>query len=294
LPRGVFPVKNGHGVEYFYFQRGRGTKTPGPRVGLGKDTTDPKFWGKLREAQGVPVTREGTWGELIAGWRKHNWERLRPASRKSFGHFLDRLDAEAGDRLVAAVTSRDIYALLDGMSDTPNAANFMLSVLRLLLKWAVKRGYRNDNPAIGVDRLKVEDSGHAPWPEDSWCFVMEHAPLHLRRMAFLGRVTGQRISDLVKMRPADLAADGINVRIGKLRDRLHFVPLTTDQMRTIKSWGVRSRLLHHDAAHGSALFGDVPQHLVEQLALHAPSGAGAQPENDRPRLARHQDRRPAT
>ena len=60
----------------------------------------------------------------------------------------------------------------------------------------------------------------------SYRFVMEYAPAHLRRMAFLGRVTGQRVSDLVKMRPADLAHDGIKVRIGKLRDKPNFVPLT--------------------------------------------------------------------
>jgi integrase len=40
-------------------------------------------------------------------------------------------------------------------------------------------------------------------------------------MAFLGRATGQRPSDLVKMRPADLTADGINVRIKKLGGKPH-------------------------------------------------------------------------
>jgi integrase len=54
-------------------------------------------------------------------------------------------------------------------------------------------------------------------------------------MAFLGRATGQRPSDLVKMRPADLTADGINVRIQKLGGKAHMVPLTTAQ----KSWPVR-------------------------------------------------------
>jgi hypothetical protein len=29
------------------------------------------------------------------------------------------------------------------------------------------------------------------------------------------------------------------VKIGKLRDKKHFVPLTSDQMVEIKSWGVR-------------------------------------------------------
>jgi integrase len=68
---------------------------------------------------------------------------------------------------------------------------------------------------------------------------MKHAPAHLRRMAFLGRATGQRVSDLVKMRPADLVVDGINVRISKLRNKPHFVPLTSAQMAEIKSWHIR-------------------------------------------------------
>jgi hypothetical protein len=65
LPKGVFSVKNGHGREYFYFQLGRGTKHAGPRVMLGKDTTDPEFWRKLRDANRAP-TRVGAWSALIA------------------------------------------------------------------------------------------------------------------------------------------------------------------------------------------------------------------------------------
>jgi integrase len=173
---------------------------------------DPEFWRRLRDAKATPATREGTFSALIADWRKQNCERLRPATRKGFDHFLNRIEAEAGDRLVAALSRRDIYQLLDGMSATPNSANFMLSVLRVLLEWSVPRGYRDDNPAIGVKRLKVDDNGHEPWPEHGYQYVIAHAPTHLRRMAFLGRATGQRVSDLVKMRPADLAADGIFLR----------------------------------------------------------------------------------
>jgi integrase len=137
------------------------------------------------------------------------------------------------------MTRRDIYGLLDQMSSTPVAANLMLTVLRTLLEFGVPRGYRDDNPAIGVKKLKIEDSGHSPWTEQGYTYVMAHAPTNLRRVAFLGRTTGQRISDLVKMRPADLVADGINLRIGKRRDKPHFVPLTVAQMAEIKSWGVR-------------------------------------------------------
>jgi integrase len=240
LPRDVQKVVKSSGRVYYFHAPGRGTKKPGKRTALGSDVNDPEFWRRLRNATTPADIRDGTLSKLIAEYKESNaWDNLRPASKRGYAHFLDRLETGGGDRLVAAMTRRDIYTLLDQMSTTPVAANFMLAVLRTLLEFGVPRGYLPDNPAIGVRRLKVEDSGHAPWPEGGYSFVMQHAPTHLRRMAFLGRATGQRISDLVKMRPADLADDGINVRIGKLRDKPHFVPLTKAQMGEITSWGVR-------------------------------------------------------
>jgi integrase len=212
---------------------------------LGSDPHDPEFWRKLRDATGSKQkAAEGTLSALIAEFKQRKFSAdkrtgLRPASQRGYAHFLNRLDVEGGDRPVAAMTRRDIYSLMDRMSGTPVAANYMLSVLRSLLEFGVQRGYRNDNPAVGIKRYKVDDTGHSPWPEAGYAFVMEHAPTTLRRMAFLGRACGQRISDLVKMRPADLTEDGINLRIGKLRDKPHMVPLTKAQMTDIRSWGVR-------------------------------------------------------
>ena len=159
------------------------------------------------------------------GWRK--------ASRRTYEFCLNRLESEAGDRIVREMNRRDVYLLRDGMSVTPVAANLMLTVLRVLIEWGI--------PA----RLSRRQSGRLacgawqPWSEEAYRFVMDNAPANLRRMAFLGRATGQRASDLVRMRPADLADDGINVRIGKRRDKPHFVPLTKAQMKEIRSWGVR-------------------------------------------------------
>lgn len=39
------------------------------------------------------------------------------ATRRGYTHFLDRLDAMAGDRRVDALTRRDIYALQDQLSN---------------------------------------------------------------------------------------------------------------------------------------------------------------------------------
>jgi integrase len=241
LPKDVQPVKSRHGnCVYYYYTPGRGTKNPGKRVFLGKDIVDPEFWRRLRDAKNEPTANAGTFAALIDTYKQSkDWQNLRPATKTGYTHFLHRIEVAAGDRQVRALNRRDVYELLDIMSATPRAANFMLSVLRSIIEWGIPRGYRDDNPLVGIKRLKVDEGGHAPWADEGWRFVRVHAPLYLRRLAYLGRATGQRVSDLVKMRPADLAADGIYLRIGKLRDKKHFVPLTADQMAEITSWGVR-------------------------------------------------------
>ena len=156
-------------------------------------------------------------------------------------HYKSRRLGQAAleQRIKEICQTRVRYLLRDGMSVTPVAANLMLTVLRVLIEWGIPRGYRDDNPTVGLRRLVIDESGAQPWSEEAYRFVIDKAPANLRRMAFLGRATGQRASDLVRMRPADLADDGINVRIGKRRDKPHFVPLTKAQMREIRSWGVR-------------------------------------------------------
>jgi hypothetical protein len=96
------------GKEYFFYQANRGTKQAGPRTPLGKDPYDPEFWHRLNEAKGRPVEREGTLSALIAEFKQHKFTddkrtSLRPATQRSYKRYLDRLDAEGGDRPVDIV-----------------------------------------------------------------------------------------------------------------------------------------------------------------------------------------------
>jgi integrase len=247
LPEGVQVIAKSNGKKYYYFAPKRGTAVAGARISLGSDPHDPEFWRKLRIAKGE--TEAGTWTALIEEYRgtdekegSPDWTRLSEATKDDYSIYLDRLVANAGDRAVRLMTRLDVYKLRDSMSETPVAANHMLSVMRTIVEWGIPRGYRDDNPIIGVPKLKIDGKGARPWPEKGYEFVLERAPEDLRRMAFLGRATGQRASDLVKMRGHHLEKDGMNVWIkkkrGDLRDECHFVPLTEAQLMEIRSWGV--------------------------------------------------------
>src|SRR3990167_3027688 len=238
LPEGVQTVRKPNGRTYYYWAPKRSTKTPGARVPRGSDTSDPQFWTDLRKARGA-VAGLGTFDRLIVEFKASpEWLRLRPVTQKDYAAYLDRLSLMSGDKMVAAMNKTDVYALRDDMAETPVAANHMLAVLRTLVEWGAARGYRDDNPVIGVKRLVGEGSGATPWPEDGYRFVRESAPADLARMAFLGRATGQRAGDLVRMKPAHMEEDGINVSIAKRREQKHFVPLTAGQISEIRSWGV--------------------------------------------------------
>lgn len=256
LPEGVQSVAKPSGRTYYYWAPQRGSKTPGARVALGWDTEDPEFWIRLRKARSTDPT-VGTWDKLIEDYEASpEWEALRPATRRDYKAYMTRLALQAGDRRVAEMTAPDIYRMRDDMKATPVAANHMLSVMRTLIAWGIPRGYRSDNPVADVKRLKVEEGGAVPWAEEGYAFTIANAPTDLMRMAYLGRATGQRAGDLVRMRAGHMVADGINVSIGKRRELKHFVPLTEEQVSTIRSWGVADLDYFFKSARGKVYSAD--------------------------------------
>jgi hypothetical protein len=54
--------------------------------------------------------------------------------------------------------------------------------------------------------------------------------------SILGRATGQRRSDLVKFGRKHRRADGLQIKVGKLRDEDHFIPLKASELTEIDSW----------------------------------------------------------
>ena len=249
LPEGVQVVRK-PGRTYYYWAPGRNTARAQKRISLGTDPTAPTFWAKIHDLQGS-APKEGTWNALIRQYRASpDWDHLRPRSRADYANYLDRIADAAGDRLVAEMTKGDLYRWRARLKDTPATANHLISIIRSLLEFAVENDYRSDNPAVGMKRLKLDVDSTKPWPEEGWRYVMEHAPQDIRRMAILGRATGQRISDLVRMRPADRHLDGLSLRISKLRDREHFIPLTQAELAEIDGWRVGKMDLYFKTARG--------------------------------------------
>ena len=58
--------------------------------------------------------------------------------------------------------SRNVRKLMDEKAATPDTANRLLSLISILMEHAISEGWRDDNPAFGVKRIKHRSAGFAP------------------------------------------------------------------------------------------------------------------------------------
>jgi integrase len=285
LPPGVQVVRS-KGRDYYYFAPNRGTASAGRRIALGSDPKDPEFWRVLAIAQGADANaqfRPGTFSTLIRAYRNSKeWNDHAENTRENYNISLGRIEAAWGPLPVDGLTPIGIYKLRDQFSATPVAANHLVSMIRTLIAWGIPRGYSTRNPAIEVVAIDILDEQSArPWPEAAYSVILKQAPEHLRRAAFLGRVTGQRRSDLVKLGRKNRRDDGIDIQIKKLRGHRHFIPLKQSEIAEIDSWSCSDTGPWIVSPRGKPMSGD---HLAASLLRFI---AGRPELKDIPQLTPH-------
>jgi integrase len=128
-----------------------------------------------------------------------------PATREVWGREL-RL-AERPDTLgaisVNVIRPALVQAFMDGMSDRPGKQAAALAALRQLERWGIVRDLLPQPITLGVEIGRSHD-GHKPWTDEQVRLAETHARPELARVVTLAANTGQRGSDLVKMRWTDL------------------------------------------------------------------------------------------
>jgi integrase len=105
---------------------------------------------------------------------------------------------------------------------TPQAANNLRKIIRLLMRFAVEEGWRGDNPTLGVPAVKVRSEGFHTWTEEEITAFENHWPIGTKQglaMALL-LYTGQRRADVVTMGRQHLRNDRIQVVQQKTKTRL--------------------------------------------------------------------------
>lgn len=155
---------------------------------------------------------EGSLGRLITDYyASRPFADLKPSSRRTYRYVLEPLAKEHGHR-TALITHKRASKLIQEMgAKSPGMANLTKSVLQKLFKFAIKEGWRDDNPMIGVDRFKGGE--HHTWTEGELKTFEERWPVGTRqRLAYAFLLyTGQRVEDVAKLTRADITPEGIHI-----------------------------------------------------------------------------------
>lgn len=239
LPPGVFAVRKPHKT-YWYYTPNRGKPNEGECRRLpeyGTPEWHDEIEGIRREQDGVPALYDMR--SLVRDYKlTAGWQQLGGGTVPTYESATKPILASWRYRRPSDISIADVAALVERLAETPSMANMTLVMARKLMKYAVQKGLRNDNPAREVDNLDEAEDGAKPLQEAQWAALRaDDCPVALRRFAALGRYTGQRISDLLTMRPCDRDEDGISHKIKKLRNKQHWSLLTAEQIAEVDGWG---------------------------------------------------------
>ena len=201
------------GKLYFYVRR-KGH----PNVRLVGVPGTQEFMASYQEALASATQRAarhgaGTFGGLVMDFYDSvEFANLRRSSQKLYRRVLDSVAEKYGHRPAATLPAEFASKLIERIGrDRPGMANLTRDVMHRLMKFAVRRRIRNDNPFAGVASYKL--GTHHTWT-DSELRAFEHKwPLGTRqRLAYaLLLYTGQRGGDVVRMRRQDIVEGCINI-----------------------------------------------------------------------------------
>lgn len=194
--------------------------------------------------------RPGTIGDL---WRQYQrtpkWGNLARSSQATYGKVMDMmLMPKIGQRTAAGMTREHVEAIVYEIGATrPSMANLTMSVLRLLMNFAIAKKLRLDNPVSRMDRY---DGGeHHTWTDEQLeAFERRWAIGTRERLAYaLLLYTGQRGGDVVRMRRSDIVRGSIRVKQQKTGAEL-MIPIHPALAVAMKAYPAKGLHLTGDPA----------------------------------------------
>jgi integrase len=151
---------------------------------------------------GAARTKPGTINALaVAYYRSPDFLDLKESTQRVRRNILEKFRSQHGDKPVKGLARKHVGEIIGAMAKTPEAANNLLKVLRLILGYAISLDMIESNPAAAVKKYKSRSEGHHPWTKQEIAqFESFHAIGTRARLALaLGLYTGQRKGDVIHM-----------------------------------------------------------------------------------------------
>lgn len=178
---------------------------------------------------------DDTIGALVLAYKaSQEWHALAAATHQTYAIYLRVLEAAPHTR-VRDVTRRDILALRDVVATGRGvgASNGFLRAASALFGWAVDREWIDNTP---MARVKSLAGGELPaWTEEQAAIALDRLPEHFRRVVVLGRLSGQRRGDLVRLRWSDYDGKALSLVQQKTGAAL-VIPVAPELRAELDGW----------------------------------------------------------
>ena len=200
----VHRFKDRHGHVRHYFRR------PGsPRVTLPGLPGSAEFmaaYAAALDGKRVPIGGDragaGTFNALaVAYYSSADFAQLATVTKATYRNVIEGFRAVHGDKPIARLERKNVLQFLDAKAGTPAAANALLKMLRILVRFGIDRGMLDTDPTLGVRNVRYVSSGFRQWTEQDIATFEAHWPTGSRaRLAMaLLLYTGQRPGDVSRM-----------------------------------------------------------------------------------------------
>lgn len=246
LPEHVHAIRRPSGTVHYYYHRHRGTARAEKPVRIHGDPSSAGFWREYEAivAASRPAKAGGIAAMIDAYIAAPRFAALAASTQREYRRYMTTLRDAIGGFDPDDVAPRDIATFRDEMGKTPAKANAYIRAIAALYDWGKERGFARSNPATGITKLRI--GTHAPWPAWAWDAAMAHFRPELRLACRLGRYTGQRLGDVLKLRITDIVtdADGIDgFDLVQQKTGKHlFVPVAAELVEDIEDVKRRGRI----------------------------------------------------
>lgn len=168
--------------------------------------------------------------QLVDEAMPHITAKVKPNTKKQYELAAKRIKDAFAEFTPQQVKPKDIAQLKRALSDTPNMANRIISVLRSIFDYALESELVDSNPTIGIKRL--EEAKRDRYMTDAeFNAIYSHANDRLQVIMDLAYITAQRIGDVLKIKRSDIVDEGIMFKQEKTGSRL--IVQWTPQLREV-------------------------------------------------------------
>jgi integrase len=196
---------------------------------------------------GAKRTKPGSFDALcVSYYRSPEFRGLKSSTQTMRRNIIERFRLAHGEKPIKGLSRRHVADIIGAKADTPEAANNLLKVLRVLLAYAVDQNMIESNPAAGVKKYRSRGDGFHAWTESEIAQFQERHPIGTRAGLAIALLlyTAQRRGDVIRMGWQHVSGDTIAMRQEKTDTPL-LIPLHPELARALASAAHQLDLLGH-------------------------------------------------